>query len=299
MKALLFCKTGQLAGASFEIAGEATIGKGPGNTIQLYPNLISGKHARISFDEKAGCYFIEDLNSRNGTRVDGVRVKGRERLGRLSIVTFANTFDFVFQMKDSAEAPQQKADAGSVSATKEKRSTRVPSPKPVPPKQKVQAGEERRKTVFDDAAFILPSFEEKSEPAAKDEGQRTRVGVEFTPVPSFVEPSKPPKTGGAVAVNYVLLFESLKGGPVAFDINEGVTLIGRDASCTVVVDDGSVSRKHAEIVLTRGSLTLKDLGSKNHTYVDDQRISKEVDVKEGMKVTFGMVKARIIRKTAK
>lgn len=306
MKARFFCKTGQLAGASFEITKEATIGKGAGNTIQLYPTLISGKHARIYFDEKEGMYFLEDLNSRNGTKLDGIPVKKKERLGRLHVITLANTFDFFFQvMEPSTES--------SVKASAEPGREQREQPKPEPAQPVAQAikqpqtvrppAEDRMKTVYDDDAIAAPQMFEDANaktpsPSTADDPARTKIGVEITPVPSFVEPSKPPKeadragAGGA----FVLLFESLKGKPQAFDVKEGTTLVGRDPSCTIVVDDPSVSRRHAEFVLKEGRLTLKDLGSKNHTYIDDQRITKEVEVHEGREIAFGLVRARLVRK---
>ncbi len=309
MKARLFCKTGQLAGASFEIGKEATIGKSPGNSIQLYPALISGKHARISFDEKAGTYVLEDLNSRNGTKLDGVSVKGKERLGKLHVITLANTFDFFFQVMEPSAGSSVEAPAAPVRERKEQ-------PKPAPPQPAAPAikqpravsppPEDRMKTMFDDGVMTAPQvFEnetaEGTSTTAADDAARTKVGIEITPVPSFVEPSKPPKEreGGSAGGAFVLVFESLKGKPQAFDLQEGTTVVGREASCTIVVDDPSVSRRHAEFVLQEGRLMLKDLGSKNHTYVDDQRIAKEVEVHEGREITFGLVRARLVRKPAR
>ncbi len=305
MTARLFCKTGQLAGASFEIGREATIGKNPGNTIQLYPALISGKHARIFYDEKAQAYFLEDLNSRNGTKLDGIPVQGKERLGKLHVITFANTFDFFFQI---VEATEGKPAVPKPAPAAEQKQPAKPKPvepvvQPTPRPAAAPAAEERLKTVFDDGAMAAPSvFEEQraeqATPSSTQDAARTKVGIDFSPLPSFVEPSKPPKdaTPPAVGGAFVLVFESLKGKPQAFDLNEGSSIVGRDASCTIVVEDPSVSRRHAEFVLKDGRLTLKDLGSKNSTFIDEQRISKEVEVWEGMQIAFGLVKARLVRK---
>lgn len=307
MKARLFCRTGQLAGAGFDITNEATIGKSPGNTIQLYPALISGKHARIYYDEKAKAYFLEDLNSRNGTKLDGAPVRGTERLGKLHVITFANTFDFIFQVSEAIESKPASAPPAQAPAPakKEERKPQPVEPAPQPPRVAVAPPvADRLKTVYDDEAMAAPPvFEQRLEKAAEaspaaDDAARTKVGVDFTPVPSFAQPSKPPKqadaegTGGAL----VLVFESLKGTSQAFDLKEGSSIVGRDASCAIVVDDPSVSRRHAEFVLKNNRLTVKDLGSKNHTYVDNQRISTEVEVHAGKQITFGLVRARLVRK---
>jgi len=98
MTAKLFCKTGQLKGASYTISDKATIGKDPGNTICLSLPTLSRRHASLFFNVKQGCYFLQDLGSQNGTRLDGIRVREQQRLGNLHIITLADSFDFIFQM---------------------------------------------------------------------------------------------------------------------------------------------------------------------------------------------------------
>ncbi len=49
-------------------------------------------------------------------------------------------------------------------------------------------------------------------------------------------------------------------------------VIGREARCDVVLDDRTVSRRHAEIKVGDDSVTLTDLGSSNGTYVNRERI---------------------------
>lgn len=44
--------------------------------------------------------------------------------------------------------------------------------------------------------------------------------------------------------------------------------IGRSADCDLVLDDGSVSREHAELFSENGGWRLRDLGSKNGVHVD-------------------------------
>lgn len=63
-------------GARFKISGSATIGRSPDATIMLDDAEISRLHARISRTEP-GVLVLEDLGSRNGTFVNGIRVKRR------------------------------------------------------------------------------------------------------------------------------------------------------------------------------------------------------------------------------
>ena len=52
--------------------GGKTIGRAPGNDVVLENLLVSGHHARI--DQAGGDYILTDLQSKNGTYVNGARI---------------------------------------------------------------------------------------------------------------------------------------------------------------------------------------------------------------------------------
>jgi len=54
-----------------------------------------------------------------------------------------------------------------------------------------------------------------------------------------------------------------------YRIEERETIIGRDADAHLVLNDSSVSRKHARIISQNNEFYLEDLGSSNGTHVDD------------------------------
>ena len=56
-------------------------------------------------------------------------------------------------------------------------------------------------------------------------------------------------------------------------LEPGETVIGRDPGAGLFIDDPSVSRRHARIVVTSESATLEDLGSKKGTWLVDRRRS--------------------------
>jgi len=59
-------------GKVFPLGNGLTIGRSPDNDIVLANSFVSHIHARIL--EKNGAYFIEDLNSTNGTFLGGKRI---------------------------------------------------------------------------------------------------------------------------------------------------------------------------------------------------------------------------------
>jgi pSer/pThr/pTyr-binding forkhead associated (FHA) protein len=64
--------------------------------------------------------------------------------------------------------------------------------------------------------------------------------------------------------------------------------------CMLTVD----ARKHALITVKSSMVTLRDLESKNHTFLDGQKITYEVELKPGARIAFGMVKAMFLKEPA-
>jgi DNA-binding winged helix-turn-helix (wHTH) protein len=70
----------------------------------------------------------------------------------------------------------------------------------------------------------------------------------------------------------------------------GRNVIGRDAGAQVCVDDRTISRHHAAIIITGAKATLEDLESKNGTFRDGERITSPVELSDGSVVDVGSVR---------
>jgi len=55
---------------------------------------------------------------------------------------------------------------------------------------------------------------------------------------------------------------------------EGEALIGRHPCCDIVLSDPTVSRRHAQLTHRDGAWVLRDLGSKNGTFVNSARVGR-------------------------
>lgn len=75
-------------------------------------------------------------------------------------------------------------------------------------------------------------------------------------------------------------------------LGEGITTVGRHADCDVQVNDASVSRLHARLILDGGHLRVEDLKSKNGTMVRGRALSEPMVLTAGDTVTFGVVDAQ-------
>ena len=73
-----------------------------------------------------------------------------------------------------------------------------------------------------------------------------------------------------------------RGGRLLHDIDGGKEVaigpepivIGRDPACGLVIQESGVSSMHAELMATPSGVRLRDLGSKNGTWVGDLKISE-------------------------
>jgi DNA-binding winged helix-turn-helix (wHTH) protein len=72
-----------------------------------------------------------------------------------------------------------------------------------------------------------------------------------------------------------------------FPLHEGENVIGRDPTAAVSIDAPIVSRRHARIVVSNGSAQLEDLGSKNGTFLADERVSAPVSLHDGDEIRVG------------
>jgi len=96
---------------------------------------------------------------------------------------------------------------------------------------------------------------------------------------------------------FALEFKNVRGEKSSINLKEGENTVGRLSSSDVAVDDASISRNHAIITVRAGKVALRDLGSKNGTYVADKKITTDTEVAPDTPIRFGLVKATILKRT--
>ena len=91
---------GGFEGMSYTLSTEeVVIGRNPTTDITLLDEGISREHALILFDEDVPGYVIEDLQSTNGTKVNGKRVRSASLVEGDEIQIGQTLFRFVM-LKD-------------------------------------------------------------------------------------------------------------------------------------------------------------------------------------------------------
>ncbi len=79
----------------------------------------------------------------------------------------------------------------------------------------------------------------------------------------------------------------------------GTHIVGRQAGVFLLIDHGSVSRRHAELRVANGQLTVRDLGSSNGTFVNNTRLTPQQPriLKANDSVRFGTLAIFSVRIT--
>src|SRR3984957_11563696 len=84
----LVAQSPEFTGKSFDLSGkEITMGRVEDNKIQIEHVSVSGHHAVLKLDSLD--YVIKDLDSTNGTRINGERI-GEQKLRRNDILRLGN-----------------------------------------------------------------------------------------------------------------------------------------------------------------------------------------------------------------
>jgi DNA-binding winged helix-turn-helix (wHTH) protein len=78
-------------------------------------------------------------------------------------------------------------------------------------------------------------------------------------------------------------------------LGEGEYVLGRDPDADIPVDHASVSRHHARIVIDGTAARLEDLGSKNGTFLRNQRLEGSHPLRDGDSIRLGLV-ALVLRR---
>ncbi len=68
---------------------------------------------------------------------------------------------------------------------------------------------------------------------------------------------------------------------------EGENMIGRDPDSALWIDDSSVSRHHARILIAGNDVTLEDLRSKNGTFLNGRKVGQRSSLSDGDRIRIG------------
>jgi pSer/pThr/pTyr-binding forkhead associated (FHA) protein len=274
-------RTGLSAGITHDMADEARLGRLPGNDIVINSPFLSGQHARIYTE--AGSHWIEDLGSRNGTRVDGVAISRPVCLERLHVITLADAIDLVYVAAgaffpgDRAATPAGRAAPGASPAAADGPGApagTVPEQPPAPPSPHPE-------TIYDLAfdPLIDPRAPDATSPASGEPETEPEPSAGFTMIsgldsgplidPRGAAPPAAQTKAQAPARQYALILTLPDGATETFPLRRGDNSLGRSADCDVMVPDPDrwLSRHHATLTIRDDGATLADRDTMNGTFI--------------------------------
>lgn len=73
-----------------------------------------------------------------------------------------------------------------------------------------------------------------------------------------------------------------------FSLERGKTIIGRKEDCDLRIPLAEISRKHAMIILEEKAVSIRDMGSANGTYVNNERVNEQ-ELEAGDHIVIGPV----------
>ncbi len=91
----------------------------------------------------------------------------------------------------------------------------------------------------------------------------------------------------------------LRSGARELLLSGGELIVGRAATCQIVVNEPLVSRRHARIVMDGGCPYIEDLESANGTLVNQSRIHERTPLLPGDLILIGTSEIEVIRHVAK
>ncbi len=102
------------------------------------------------------------------------------------------------------------------------------------------------------------------------------------PVPTYRSPQPSPRLPGTEVIGAPeppsgwLVARGGKQSGREFGLQRGHNTIGRDGTqCDIVLDDSTISKRHADVRYEDGQFVLYDLASTNGTFVNDHRVQRQ------------------------
>ena len=259
---------------------------------------VSSRHCRLTRNSMG--FTVEDLNSTNGTFVDGVRIAAGNPvpLKHGAHITLGSRIEMPWPDEPSrTTVPPAAFRSGET----------VLSPAPVVSRMReITIGRSPESDVqidlpivswshavihVDNGKYILEDWNSRNGTAIGQLSNRIQRAA--------LDPSSEVYFGSYKIAASQLLSSTTKVGIGEAVFNKipfpGKSIeIGRDPSCDVPLDFPMVSWRHARLMRAPEGVVVEDLGSRNGTYVDGVRISTKLLVKPGQDIGLGSFRFRLL-----
>jgi ABC-type multidrug transport system ATPase subunit/pSer/pThr/pTyr-binding forkhead associated (FHA) protein/ABC-type multidrug transport system permease subunit len=276
----------------------AVVGSADSCDVRVDAAKVSRRHCAI-YGTSTG-YLLEDLNSRNGTYVDGKRIEQKTAVARRAQVTLSRSVPFpwddvldFFEGRRRGEAqPRRAVTIGRLDGNDLVLSDPAVSGRHA--RVVFEAGEVFIEDLGSRNGTYLNDDDTPVARALLRPGDVIRLGDTQLPAGIFFNDAEPERPGQAADDNGILKTALGEGPPVAhgtLDLSgrRGAFVLGRDPSCDFQLDYPMVSLRHAKLTIERTGATIQDLGSSNGTFVNGVRIGRTTAIRPRDWIALGSV----------
>jgi pSer/pThr/pTyr-binding forkhead associated (FHA) protein len=245
-----------------------TIGRGEDNDIWLDDDMASRNHAELAWDQ--GSVYITDCDSLNGVLLNGQRIR-RTALIEAGELLEIGSHRFLFEKAEQLDAPNEQDDPlvrhiWHSTADLRTDSEELPMTQPLEDEMFVKS-------------MKLPSLASVDlHSITSIESQDT---AELTPLSSLPQPLD--------MIGVFIIRDGERAGQ-SFVLDRPVITIGRGSESDVVINDVSISRRHAQVLRQANGNYVQDLASRNGTRVNNEPLHGPQLLQHGDIVCLGSVR---------
>ncbi|MGA2673179.1 MAG: FHA domain-containing protein [Terracidiphilus sp.] len=270
------------------------IGRETGCDLMVPESAVSSRHCRLT--HHANGFTVEDLNSTNGTFVNGVKIAPGEPVwvAHGARITLGSRIEMPWPVAPNNPSGREETihSAFESSARAGQRQITIGRS----PDSDVQIdlpiiGWNHAVITVQNGQYILEDRNSRNGTAIGQLGNRIQRAV--------LDPSSDVYLGSykVAAAQLISGGKKVEIGEAAFHkVNfRGNTMeIGRDPQSDVPLQFPMVSWRHARLTRSPGGILVEDLGSRNGTYVDGVRIGAKVLVKPGQEIGLGSFRFQLL-----
>lgn len=244
------------------VRDEITIGRNDANIVRLTEKNVSRKHGRLLRDQ--GHFYIEDLDSFTGIRVNGEKIKGRHLVREGDLIQISE-YDLSLQASPDEKPPPEEAKPASLgddddeaTLVRKKMQEAVTGPHPKVEDEPTVKGPPSDVPKTDPDPDAETKARKNAETATiRLSDLKTEDGA--TPVQDVPEAQRPKLVGiSGTFRNKELVLDRT---PIR---------IGRNEENDIEIDHPSISRKHCRLHLEGGTWKVMDAESKNGVRVNGE-----------------------------
>ncbi|MGI9057969.1 MAG: FHA domain-containing protein [Ktedonobacteraceae bacterium] len=252
-----------------------TIGRGEENDIWLDDDMASRNHAELAWDK--GCVYITDCDSLNGVLLNGKRIRGTEIVGPGALLEIGS-HRLLFALAESPGTPGEQDDPLSRHIWHSAEALQTPSEKleKLPMTQPMS-----------DGLFVGTVYNQEQRQLPTTLPGDTPRDLEAQDTAEIDQIASPPRP-----TDVPMLFVIRDGETVgqSFVLDRAMLTIGRGSECNVVINDVSISRRHAQVLRQANGNYVQDLGSRNGTKVNGEPLHAPHLLQAGDIVCVGSIR---------